>query len=361
MATIVRVKRRRAEEPVENILVSCKRRKNDEEDNSLQSSLKFAGTTKSRDDVSKHIRDAIRKEKLQKEYKQHHVDIAYNARQNHRQQVKAARFKVTSSFRALALDNLDLADDETDFENKENQKPSSEEDDKGSSAVVNKSESDASDNQAASSSVFQLIDVEAPGGAGAVRSYESLIQESQSSSGITCNSVPLVREQVPQTQDEDYVYDLYFTNNRDFSFKLLESALTIEAFGDDLVYEDMPHQEEEHVYEEEDDSNDEDNWRNDYPDEDPHFLDNQLETDFFYGGDVIERQAFADTGDAGLAEWMHTRCNIEDDDELSSEDENSAYFGEPLNASSSYNSYHRKVQREMEEGHTDPDDDDEND
>ncbi|XP_069113761.1 probable RNA polymerase II nuclear localization protein SLC7A6OS [Argopecten irradians] len=359
MATIVRIKRRRADEPIENILVSCKRRKNDEEDHNLQSSLKFAGTANSRDEVSKHIRDAIRKEKLQKEYKQHHVDIAYNTRQNHKQQAKAARFKVTSSFRALALDNLDLANDETESENKENKEPSVHKEEDSSSATLNKTEGGASASSSESTSVFRLIDVETSGSLGTRQTYESLLQESQSSSGITCNSVPLVREQVLQPADEEYVYDLYFTNNRDFNFKLLESALTIEAYGDDFVYDDVPHPEDEHVYEDEDDSNDEDNWRNDYPDEDPHFLDNQLETDFFYGGDVIERQAFADTEDGGLAEWMHTRCNIEDDDELSSEDEDSAYFGEHLNSKSSYENYHRKVRRELDEGegHSDPDDD----
>ncbi|OWF41835.1 probable RNA polymerase II nuclear localization protein SLC7A6OS [Mizuhopecten yessoensis] len=370
MATIVRVKRRRADEPVENIVVSCKRRKNDTEDSNLQSSLKFAGTAKSRDDVSKHIRDAIRKDKLQKEYKQHHVDVSDKTRQNHRQQVKAARFKVTSSFRAIALDNLDLPQDETDIENKENQEPTtSEEGAAGSSVVVNKAGSSASENQA-SSSVFRLYDVEAAGGSRTPPTYESVVQQSQSSSGITCNAVPLVQERVPQStasQDEDYVYDLYFTNNRDFSFKLLENALTIEAFGSDFVHDYMPHREDEEVYEDEDDSNDEDNWRNDYPDEDPHIVDNQLDSDYFYSGDVVERQAFGDAGDAGLAEWMHTRCNIEDADELSSGEEDSAYSGEPLNpvsTSNSYQSYYRKVCREMEdgEGHSPPDDDnDEND
>ncbi|XP_060076396.1 probable RNA polymerase II nuclear localization protein SLC7A6OS [Ylistrum balloti] len=357
MATIVRVKRRRVEEPVENILVSCKRRKNDEEDCELQSNLKFAGTAKSRDEVSKHIRDAIRKEKLQREYKQHHVDVVTNTRQDHKQQVKAARFKVTSKFRALALDNLDLARDETDFENKENKEPNATE---AGSTVF---ESESSENQT-SSSVFQLYDVEVAGSSGTLPTYESLLQTSQSSSGITCNTVPLVQEHVPESKDEDYVYDLYFTNNRDFSFKLLESALTIEAFGNYFVYEDMPQPEEEEVYEDEDDSNDEDNWRNDYPDEDPHLVDNQLERDFYYGGDMMERQAFAAAGDEGLAEWMHTRCNIEDGDELSSEEEDAAYFGEPLNMSSDYQSYYRKVRREMEDGDgcaRPDDDDDEND
>lgn len=56
MATIVRVKRKRNAEAVQNILVSCKKAKTDEagswsvakDDNVCQSYLKFAGTVTSK-------------------------------------------------------------------------------------------------------------------------------------------------------------------------------------------------------------------------------------------------------------------------------------------------------------------------
>lgn len=82
------------------------------------------------------------------------------------------------------------------------------------------------------------------------------------------------------TQEDDeseYVYDIYYTNNRDFNFRALESALTVEALSSDPMYSgrfDNESDEDEQVYEDEDDSNDEENWRNDYPDEDPRFFEN---------------------------------------------------------------------------------------
>ena len=92
---------------------------------------------------------------------------------------------------------------------------------------------------------------------------------------IVCNGVPLEREVVSERGSDDlYVYDLYYTNSRDFDFRWLENALTVEAFGSSLrgMEEDF---EEEGGRDEDEDSNDEGNWRNDYPDEDPGFVDNQ--------------------------------------------------------------------------------------
>lgn len=46
---------------------------------------------------------------------------------------------------------------------------------------------------------------------------------------------------------------------------------------------ELPWLQEDDLYEEDEDSNDEDNWRNDYPDEDPHFYENQDAE--YYAGD----------------------------------------------------------------------------
>lgn len=60
MATILRVKRKRNEDPVENIVVSCKKIKSEvhdsrnHEEKDLQSSLKFAGTV-----TSKVVKDRV--------------------------------------------------------------------------------------------------------------------------------------------------------------------------------------------------------------------------------------------------------------------------------------------------------------
>ncbi len=77
----------------------------------------------------------------------------------------------------------------------------------------------------------------------------------------------------PIPPSEQYVYDLYYFNNRDFDFRALENILAIEALKEEYIYPSDEEAEYREVYEDEDDSNDEDNWRNDYPDEDPRYYD----------------------------------------------------------------------------------------
>ncbi len=87
----------------------------------------------------------------------------------------------------------------------------------------------------------------------------------------------MVRQRVP-TQ---YVYDLYYMNNPDFDFRALEHVLAIEARDEAELVPDEAEPDE--YYEDEDDSNDEDNWRNDYPDEDPRFYDHDGADSASYG------------------------------------------------------------------------------
>lgn len=75
---------------------------------------------------------------------------------------------------------------------------------------------------------------------------------------------------------------MYYTNNQEFNFKALESDLKIQLYDDELIFADDRNFTNEEIYEDEDDSNDEDNWRNDYPDEDPHFYENE-DAEYHYG------------------------------------------------------------------------------
>ncbi len=132
--------------------------------------------------------------------------------------------------------------------------------------------------------------------------YGFFLQKSPSSA-ITCNGVPMQREYVepasgaaalmaavaPQPGpshhpliDSDFVYDLYYMNNRDFDFRALENVLAISAFQEDLQFEDYRDADDLEIYDDDDDSNDEGNWRNDYPDEDPLFFENQ-DAEYVYG------------------------------------------------------------------------------
>lgn len=62
--------------------------------------------------MSSKIRDAIRKEKLQREYKRHSTDIPNKTRQHVRARSGRNRYQVITSHRAIHLDSLDDVDGE---------------------------------------------------------------------------------------------------------------------------------------------------------------------------------------------------------------------------------------------------------
>ncbi|XP_065196295.1 probable RNA polymerase II nuclear localization protein SLC7A6OS [Sycon ciliatum] len=93
------------------------------------------------------------------------------------------------------------------------------------------------------------------------------------SDDIVCNATRLLRENLSirnngvtpgmASSGESYVYDLYYAED---SLSDISDRVSIEPYTPDLVF-DIGSDDPE-PYEDEDDSNDEDNWRNDYPDED---------------------------------------------------------------------------------------------
>lgn len=86
-----------------------------------------------------------------------------------------------------------------------------------------------------------------------------------------------------RSEDDDYVYDIYYTNSRQFDFRMFERDLTFEAFNSDLMFDrEMVGSDDEFVYEDEEDENAESNWRNDYPDEDPQYFENE-NSNYFCG------------------------------------------------------------------------------
>lgn len=90
-----------------------------------------------------------------------------------------------------------------------------------------------------------------------------------------------------RTNDDDYVYDIYYTNSQQFDFRLFERDLTFQAFGGDLMFDrGTDDVEEEFVYGDDDDENDESNWRNDYPEEDPHYIEANHRDYDYEGGKV---------------------------------------------------------------------------
>ncbi|KAF6079475.1 solute carrier family 7 member 6 opposite strand [Phyllostomus discolor] len=92
---------------------------------------------------------------------------------------------------------------------------------------------------------------------------------------ILCNSVELIRERLTVSEDgpgvghgkeqkDDYVYDIYYLEMATSGW--IENILSVQPYSQEweLVNDD---QEPEDIYEDEDDENSENNWRNEYPEE----------------------------------------------------------------------------------------------
>ena len=75
-----------------------------------------------------------------------------------------------------------------------------------------------------------------------------------------------------RSNDDDYVYDIYYTNSQQFDFRLFERDLTFEALGQDVTFHNRAGDDECVYGDDDDDENDESNWRNDYPDADPLYI-----------------------------------------------------------------------------------------
>ncbi|XP_010582992.1 PREDICTED: probable RNA polymerase II nuclear localization protein SLC7A6OS isoform X3 [Haliaeetus leucocephalus] len=115
----------------------------------------------------------------------------------------------------------------------------------------------------------------------ALGSTQRIIQELRSSKQqktdpdvILCNAVEMIRERLNVSEDgkeehhekeDEYVYDIYYMETSAPGW--IQNILSVQPYREEYELVDDDHVPEE-IYEDEDDENDENNWRNDYPDED---------------------------------------------------------------------------------------------
>ncbi|XP_046675631.1 probable RNA polymerase II nuclear localization protein SLC7A6OS isoform X1 [Homalodisca vitripennis] len=213
---VVRVKRHCNEEPIDALLLACKRRKT--ENDNLTSVFKFAATVDNQDEnVYKYIPKAYTLEQAESSYKKHKIsNITDKLRAENRLFSQHSRLKVVNCFRALS--ETDSLEDGT--------------------------------TQTASDHSLTIVDI------------ESLpTTSSESSKHSTISEVDLDKK------PEKYVYDIYYAPDCKLDEKMMDNPISCHPL-DDLVFEDYSNEVYD-VEEESDDSNDENNWRNDYPDEDP--------------------------------------------------------------------------------------------
>ncbi|XP_023307460.2 probable RNA polymerase II nuclear localization protein SLC7A6OS [Lucilia cuprina] len=258
MPAVVRVKRRIDEEPLSAFVLNGKRRRLEEETGAsggalnnkeeLSTLLKFAGTIKEQDDTATTQYARLSKEQakelvLQKSHKSSNFNE--KLRQEVRQQQQEQRFRVVNCLRTTLEGDKNEASASAD--KKTNEITIVDIEKHNATTTPN-----ADDNKTVTKSTTN----------------EHLL-EASTSAAAAATSAAAAALTMPTDSDTGYVYDLYIPDNEqqaDYVDLMDDNYLSVRAF-DDLIYEDRYNNEDDEEYDSED-SNQENYFANEYPDED---------------------------------------------------------------------------------------------
>ncbi|XP_021940024.1 probable RNA polymerase II nuclear localization protein SLC7A6OS, partial [Zootermopsis nevadensis] len=243
MAAVVRLKRRFDEEPLEALVLACKRKKTEDlattkDENPFTTILNFAGTVNNReDDVASHVSKVLKKDKTKLGLR-HKADVTGKLRTELKKLAQENRLKVVNCFR-------DLKDSDV-LESEKETKVSTEDGEKS----------------------ITIVDV-----------VSHMNDEQEGNSLFSKSQAKLDLEGDSSGPDAGYVYDLYYTSTVGSDALINIETLSVHPLAQsDWEYHnpedssDMSAEEEEA----EDDSNDENNWHNDYPDSDHSFNEDSI-------------------------------------------------------------------------------------
>ncbi|KAJ8910990.1 hypothetical protein NQ315_010819 [Exocentrus adspersus] len=217
MAAVIRLKRRPDEEPLEAVILSCKKRKlstNGTEEAGLSTTLlKFAGTVREDENVVDHLKKERISEisELKEQFKKHTVNINEKLREQMKETSKNSRYRVVNCFRSQNTgDNNCIGLNCTD-------------------------------------SAYTIFDIE---------------------TDFNDNNSRIENHNIDRSEPK-FVYDLYYTNSDDFGDADIDDYVSVYPLSDPLMF-DSTCTNGANIQNSEDDSEDsnaENNWRNDYPDE----------------------------------------------------------------------------------------------
>ncbi|XP_058815969.1 probable RNA polymerase II nuclear localization protein SLC7A6OS isoform X2 [Topomyia yanbarensis] len=228
MAAVIRLKRRVDEDPLNAFVLNCKRQRTELPEvigsggdvaGEVSTVLKFAGTFTKADNIHPHLQQRLSKEEAKEAISRvHRPTIASRNRAATRQNAQNNRFRIVNCTRSLSqvdgAEGTTIVDVERDIE------------------------------PVAAGSSFSTTDA--------------------SSDGAT--------QKPPVHNESSYVYDLYVADDSEQQTHIPYIPENLEdisvAIYDDPLYSSHRCHGENTSDEESEDSNDENNWRNDYPDED---------------------------------------------------------------------------------------------
>lgn len=250
-AAVLRVKRKRSAEPAEALVLACKRLRSDAVQLAAQKTspegleraaennvFQLVATVRSQEEpVQPFVRAALRPSQGSQQR------IRRDLRTSVREIRQEGRYRVVSSRRASGISSGGLESEDT-----------------------------PGNPEAADDVGFQLFDLvhEDVSEAAAAGSCDASDPDV-----ILCNSVELIRERLTVSENgprvghqeekkDDYVYDIYYLEMATPGW--IENILSVQPYSQEweLVNDD---QQSEDIYEDEDDENSENNWRNEYPEE----------------------------------------------------------------------------------------------
>ncbi|KAL5279506.1 Slc7a6os family protein [Megaselia abdita] len=274
---VVRVKRRLTEEPLAAFVLNCKKPKLDESNNleeeqkdEISAILKFAGTVENQNTpIAEHITRLTKDDAKQLAQKSRNPNITEKSRQEMRQSLQESRFKVVNCHRSF--------------------EPNAE-------SISNPKE-------------ITIVDIEKQKGVNTHNENENENTETPQESFVPTDG----------DAGDGFVYDLYvpdhdqqLPDNVDY----MEPYISVRPF-DDLTLEDCYTNEDEDYDSE--DSNQENYFANDYPEEDDYFSVDEE--------DIVKAVA---------------RCDLNSDNELSSDDEEVNSNSENFILSVYDNDHHRE-------------------
>ncbi|XP_043937453.1 probable RNA polymerase II nuclear localization protein SLC7A6OS [Protopterus annectens] len=289
-AVLLRVKRKRCADPAEALLLSCKRWRGnngvgynedaaihdtDSEPVEIHNSVfKLAATVKSQDDsVQSHVREAISREKAAEALRpsvgsaQRILKDLRLAKQASRQE---SRYRVVSRHRDKTdgLEHTSGSNEEAD--QVDGQLSSTD------SKLLDEEASKSQTSDGHENGEFQLFDIvqedEDDSACTVPCSSETLSVDPDE---ILCNSVKMIREKLVlsksgqgsehREQDDEYVYDIYYMESSTPGW--IQDILSVQPYSGECELVDEEDNGPQEMFEDEDDENEENNWRNDYPDE----------------------------------------------------------------------------------------------
>ncbi|XP_071957806.1 probable RNA polymerase II nuclear localization protein SLC7A6OS [Antedon mediterranea] len=321
MTTLVRVKRKHTDDPVEALILSCKRAKKGQttttsgakasaSSKSLSSEVKnvfrFAGTVAEKDQaLPKQIEDVIKHGQLQYKTKGNVPGPQVKAKQLHKQTSINNRYRMVAKHRGIPIElqkeSITVSNTtELEAADKAKKKPSSLRKKIVRRLSIKSAAKDAP-TRTEKSGACSLVEEEVQR---LFNIYEVVqenlddilsnkpaklasIDDEDDDDAVMCNNVKMLREKLTisdgdthQNKPIEYVYDLYYAESSDFDFNTEHIVLGLDPLSGQVLMNEQDDEDVGYGNDEDEDSNDENNWKNDYPDEDPDYF-NQRHTDMF--------------------------------------------------------------------------------